>query len=757
MTKLRRIFIFLFVIVINLFTTITTKAQPLLSEGEAEFLRTLISMLPDGDKKLESIEKLSQSVRNLDTMLIFTNHELEIATALKDTAYIMKAQDRMGWCNAMLGHHEESLDFYRKNLELSRITGNELESAKAVAGIGDALLGMKDFEKAIELKKMALIVFREHGQKAEMGMIYRTLGKACLDYMQYGMALDYFENALEIDLKLPPTSDNLRNVGRDYHFLSQSILVDVKHREQKVLEKAKDMMMTALRYNQENDDHIYLIHSCVNLSLMYAGLVMDTNNWNYADSSLYYYNLGKETINSISYNRYLQNYEIAHAIHLTLIGYKNEALEILNRLKNSNIQDHNVIMNLGRGFNFYYHFNNDWKGVLENRKREELNRKQIYISEFLRKVSRIDAETEFVGQLYSIDYKSRVRNEEFNRVMGIHKRITGYATIAAFLIITVIIVMLAMYYINRETELRLQRQEDDLLKANSKLQNLIDETQEQSLEIAAQTKELKRQRNKMSTYNFKMMVHLGIGQRMQLSILPSMDTVRSIWKDAFVMWRPLEEVSGDFYWCTECKGQRVMAVADCTGHGIPGAFLSMLGVALLNSIVPRMGDNITASAILDQLRERIEEHMRRGATHKNDIHDGMDMAICVHDANAHRIQYAGAYRPMWMVREGKLTEYKGNKMPVAVDEDRKGNFSNHVIDTQKGDMIYMFSDGITDQFGLINGKLTKYKAKRLREFVEKAYILDTYQQKNELESAIEQWSHMQEQTDDILVVGIKEQ
>ena len=217
-------------------------------------------------------------------------------------------------------------------------------------------------------------------------------------------------------------------------------------------------------------------------------------------------------------------------------------------------------------------------------------------------------------------------------------------------------------------------------------------------------------------------------------------------------------MSGDFYWVTEADGLKFVAVADCTGHGIPGASLSMLGISFLNSIVARIDlHHVNAAELLTKLRDRIVESLTRGTVNNEDIHDGMDIAVCIFDTKNSKLSYAGAYRPLWIVNNGQLTEYKPDKIPIAVDKDRNSDFTNNEIHLQQGDRVYMFSDGITDQFGeRENGKLSKFKLKRLRELLCNIYDLAPEQQMRKIETTIDQWRGDSEQTDDITVIGVME-
>ncbi len=197
----------------------------------------------------------------------------------------------------------------------------------------------------------------------------------------------------------------------------------------------------------------------------------------------------------------------------------------------------------------------------------------------------------------------------------------------------------------------------------------------------------------------------------QKALLPSDSVLKRYFPEHFLIYMPCSIVSGDFYWLSRKKNRLYFAMADCTGHGVPGAFLSILGISFLNQIVDR-GDDINASMILDSLREFIMKALHQ----TGDIYeqkDGIDMAFCRIDLDANTLHYAGAFSPMYIIKNtNQLIEIPGDKMPIGVAAEEETSFSNHEIELNEGDMIYLFSDGYVDQFGGSGGKKFKYRSFR---------------------------------------------
>jgi serine phosphatase RsbU (regulator of sigma subunit) len=238
----------------------------------------------------------------------------------------------------------------------------------------------------------------------------------------------------------------------------------------------------------------------------------------------------------------------------------------------------------------------------------------------------------------------------------------------------------------------------------------------------------------------------------QKALLPSDVMVKQLLNDYFIYFRPRDIVSGDFYWITR-KGDLIyIAIGDCTGHGIPGAFLSLLGISFLNQIVDNQ-KYILASSILNVLREYIMKALNQtGAI--NERKDGIDLSICIYNDKKGELNYAGAFHSLYIVRqENKILEIAGDKMQIGVAADEEQPFTNHVINIEKGDMIYMFTDGYVDQFGGPHGK--KFKYSNFRNLLLDIFKLPCQNQTEKLEQTINDWKGNQPQLDDILIFGIR--
>jgi ligand-binding sensor domain-containing protein/serine phosphatase RsbU (regulator of sigma subunit) len=271
---------------------------------------------------------------------------------------------------------------------------------------------------------------------------------------------------------------------------------------------------------------------------------------------------------------------------------------------------------------------------------------------------------------------------------------------------------------------------------------ILEEKVKQRTALVVAQKEELAQKNKDITDSIE------YAKRIQVAILPQEIPFRQ----TFVLFKPKAIVSGDFYWLVEKDGKEFIAAVDCTGHGVPGAFMSIIGHNMLNKIVKEYGI-LKPSDILRHLDKEVNNTLQHGAEEKNIIKDGMDMTLVCYNREEKVLEFSGAYNPIYLIRNGKLTETKGDHYAIgrSVTDVQEKIFTNHIIKIREGDTIYIFSDGYADQFGGIAGK--KFKSAPMKELLLKIQDKNMDEQRSILDSTIEAWRGDIEQIDDILVIG----
>ncbi|RLD84904.1 MAG: hypothetical protein DRJ07_04245, partial [Bacteroidetes bacterium] len=273
----------------------------------------------------------------------------------------------------------------------------------------------------------------------------------------------------------------------------------------------------------------------------------------------------------------------------------------------------------------------------------------------------------------------------------------------------------------------------------------------QNEEINAQNEKLTVQRDQLSEQNNSINESILYAKRIQTAVLPRQVYIDEILPENFILFKPRDEVSGDFYWVKQISGFIVIAAADCTGHGVPGAILSMLGMSFLSEIAQKR--KITeANKVLNELRKKIKQALRQTGK-KGEADDGMDIALCVLDTKTNMLQYSGANNPLYLIQNGEFKEIKADRMPIGYYPNEKPTFTNHEIQLKDGDVFFLFSDGYMDQFGGEKG--FKYKSSNFQQFLFEHHSRPMILQKELLEQELKNWMKGHEQTDDILVMGVR--
>lgn len=243
---------------------------------------------------------------------------------------------------------------------------------------------------------------------------------------------------------------------------------------------------------------------------------------------------------------------------------------------------------------------------------------------------------------------------------------------------------------------------------------------------------------------------INYAQKIQAALIPSEQEFTALFREAFVFFKPKDIVSGDFYWVTRRENKIYYATADCTGHGVPGGFMTMLGMSFLDELINEK--HITKPAqVLDALRERLIHTLKQTGM-AGESKDGMDIVLCCLDLESNTLDFAGANNSLYLLRDGAIAEYKGDKQPCGFYHELKP-FTDHQVQVQPGDYVYTFTDGYADQFGGLKGK--KFKYRHLLEELLAGHHMAPAQQKAGLEKIFNEWRLPLEQVDDVLLIGVK--
>jgi len=332
--------------------------------------------------------------------------------------------------------------------------------------------------------------------------------------------------------------------------------------------------------------------------------------------------------------------------------------------------------------------------------------------------------------------------------------------IGGVILLLLILASFSIYFF-RQTNRKLAHQNAEILRQKNEIEEKNGQLREALTTIA--------HKNKNITDSIR------YAQRIQNAILPSVEMISDVMPDHFILFKPRDIVSGDFYWMKKINHFLIVAAADCTGHGVPGAFMSMLGVTLLNEIVRRK-EITKASEVLNELRVQVKLSLSQTGK-ENEQRDGMDIALVVFDLQKKELQFAGANNSLYIVHNASdtspeidtstdkqmvvkenaeratLVEIKADNMPIGIWLHERDTFTNHIVRYRKGDTFYLFSDGYADQFG--GAKELKFLSKRFKKLLLSIYDQPMDKQGSALEKNIEDWKGNNDQVDDIMVMGLR--
>ncbi len=369
--------------------------------------------------------------------------------------------------------------------------------------------------------------------------------------------------------------------------------------------------------------------------------------------------------------------------------------------------------------------------------------------------------------LYEGDYTFEVKAKNIYNVESVVAQYSfsvlppWYRTIWAYVIFGILGILLVLLLIKLYTK-KLKRENEKLEQTvkerTSEIRQQNEEITAQRDEIHAQKEEVEKSKAKIEKQQKSILDSIHYASRIQEAVLPPEEFLKEILGEHFVLFKPRDIVSGDFYWATKRGNKTVIVAADSTGHGVPGAFMSMLGISFLNEIVNKE-EVLQANQILNRLRENVKRSLRQTGK-DNEAKDGMDLALCIIDTDEMTLQFAGAYNPLYILRDGEISRVKADRMPIGIYLREKESFTNNIVKIQKGDLLYIFSDGYVDQFG--GEKDSKIRSAKFKELLIENHKKPLEAQKAGLVEFLDFWmNHVDKtgrkykQVDDILVIGIE--
>lgn len=587
------------------------------------------------------------------------------------------------------GHIDKAMQAYFQAARIADSLKNDTLLAIIYKNIGTEYKNQQNGHLALKYLRQSLQFTNALNDSSQVMNLYMTIGNAYKvlkdDSLIYlDSAYDSYSKSLELAIQLQDS----RGMAGNYNNIGNVY----KHQER--YEEALDQFFLAIEINKASQNDTWLSYNYHNIGSLYK--LMDKT-----DASITYYLKSLQLKSDLQDISGTQNcYEELSLLYADKGNYQKAydyslwARELKERLD----KEEKILLSQ----ELEARYQNEKKENEIIKLKTEQNLQNLIIDE----------------KQKDLDHQAELRNRE---------RYLIYS-----LVFILLFLVIAFIFFWRSNEQRKRYTETLTLKNQ--------EIEEASLEV-------ERSRSNLELKNREITDSINYAKRIQAAILPSQKILEQYLKSTFVIYHPKDIVAGDFYW-TECVGDTVLfAVADCTGHGVPGAMVSVICHNALNTVIKQM--KITdPGQILDQTTRIVLEQFEKS---EDEVRDGMDIAICAFDLKTHTLTYAGANMPLWRVRDGEPIKYLATKQPVGNYHTLKP-FETFEIPTQKGDMIYLSSDGYVDQFGGDKGK--KFLNTRFKKLLTSIATLPLNQQAQELNTTFFDWKRSNEQVDDVCILGL---
>ena len=655
----------------------------------------------------ESVIKL---IYNADT----SRRDLFIREALKVSESQGKEIEFLEFVSRIFeknGDYFQALDYYGDEMKSAEKRNNKRKIAFIYKQIGNIYYNLGDFGKAIDNHFKCLRESEMLKDSSGIAAAYNNIGKVFYWQGDMGKALDYYTKSLIIDesRKYPD------GISGDY--INLGLVFEKKlNYDTAQLFYSKSLDISRSSGNQTN-----LAIALTNLGNIY-------NQKGLLDSSLHYYQSALAVYEKLGDKRNLAEVFLSMGeFYNSNYDYK-KAQEAFTKAYelSSEIKSYEIYMNASLGLSEVYYKLGDFKNAYEFHRRYKQAENRV----------KDDATQKIINQRemkYLLENKIAEQRAEKKR----QALWTAFYLIAlSFMVILALVIYQSYRRKRRDNELLAQQKE---------------EIEQQRDEIEAQRDQVTHQRDQIQKQKEEITDSILYARRIQNAVLPPEEFRKLILPEHFVLNKPRDIVSGDFYWMGTKNDKIIAVAADCTGHGVPGAFMSMLGVSFLNEIVNK-SDVVDPGQILNMLRENIIRALHQTGK-EGENKDGMDISLAVIDYINGEISFAGAYNPLYILRGSEVLEVKADRMPIGIYIEKNDKFQTQVTPMLKGDTLYMLSDGYVDQFGGAEGK--KLKAKPFKELLLTLQGLTMEEQRQRLEDFNRKWMEGYVQIDDILIVGIR--
>ncbi|MBR6311104.1 MAG: SpoIIE family protein phosphatase [Paludibacteraceae bacterium] len=697
---------------------------------------------------------------NIDTIMKYAALSLEYCKPT-DSALLSSDYYELGYAYYIKDDARDALDYTFKAMHVYDDSTKNKYVAQACLGVGLCYEDLNVPDSIFLYFNKALNIYITLQDTSGICQSYKDIGDVYTNMKMFANAEEAYRKALHYSTLLNDTLD----MATHYRCIGQLLAKKSDTLINSAIENLRRSIYLFESKETDNENYITIKHwTYTDLARTYIKVANQTGNRAYADSCYMYirkvgnYNLKVGDPFSYLLDRY------TYTDYLVFFHRYNEALDNLLKLEkffddDSPAADRKTYHR--RLYEVYLHLE-DYKNALAHYKKYDEYKSEQVNENTLNSIKNAEVERTRMIEALKLENEEKLHAAERRRM-----RIVNISLISGLgLVLLLIFYITRVLHIKHKANAELAKKNALLAEKNAILAEQAEEIQAQNDEILKQNEEIQAQAKTIKEQSEEIHDSINYARRIQRSLLTPSKNIASIFPDYFILYKPRNVVSGDYYWVGQFGDNKVSIVADCTGHGVPGGFMSVLGMANLNYIVAQ---EISPDKILNHLREAIiinlrqhshvhtalhdADHVTSNADLNDRSRDGMDVAAYVVNERLMKLSYAGANNPLVLIRGGEVQVLKADRMPVGIHECLDP-FQCTTIDIQKGDCIYTFSDGFQDQFGVESGK--KFMSRRLRELLLEIHQQPMAEQKKMLNLVYEEWRGPAEnQTDDVVIMGVR--
>ena len=659
-----------------------------LANPSDSLIQLLSTKLPDTTKLVVLKELLYLNNTSDPSQAIFYGQQgLSLAKKIADSKAEIQFLNNLGIAYYGMGDYEKTLTYFLSVLENETNAGNPQSLSRAMNNVGIIYDEIGRLDKAADFYEKSLKIKKELNDSAGISNTMSNLGLVYMKMDKPELALTYFRACLILDKSM----DYDRGIYNSLHNIG------LYHKDYGNADSAVFYMKASLQRVPENEDHY--------------------------DKTFIVKSLAESLLKQRDFQEALLYFEQAIAL-----AKKIESPEVLKEAY--------------KGIAAIYEVNGDYQRALLAFKNFKLLNDSIYNLDLNQKVSRLEKNYEIKSKEKEIELltnKAALTEVQLSR----RKNTNNFLIVLGVLLGITLVVIYNRYQLKIKANTQLSQKNEEITLQKTEIKENRDE-------IEAQRDSILEQKQALEEASSEILKSIWYAQNIQQAILPDLNKISDHFTDFFLLYMPKSIVSGDFYWFTEKKGRIYFALADCTGHGIPGAFMTVMANDLLKSIIIQR-DVDDCAAILQLLDEEVINSLQYK---ENSSSDGLDIALICIDKKNELLHFSGASMNLLYHQNNSWAAYKGERFSIGGFKDPNLKKSKSIeINYLKGDQFYIYTDGYVDQFGGANDK--KFLKKRLLPLLEQLKDSPFSTQKNELEKSILEWKGNQEQTDDIAFVGIK--